>query len=163
MKKLFLILAIGATFTACKSDKDKMDTNKDLLLLTDSSNLNGGNYLTDTGMATVEVVEEPVAVAPATRAPARTTSTRRSSSSSSGNGTVSNNNTGTSGSTGTQTTTKRDGMSNAAKGAIIGGVGGAVGGAVIGKNVKGAAVGAAVGAAGGYIIGRSKDKKQNNQ
>ncbi len=55
--------------------------------------------------------------------------------------------------------TKKKGISDAAKGAVIGGVGGAVAGAVIGKGGKGAIIGGVIGAAGGYIIGRGKDKK----
>lgn len=62
----------------------------------------------------------------------------------------------------TQNTTQveqKKGMSKAAKGAIIGGVGGAVVGGVATKSTKGAVIGGVVGATGGYIIGRSKDKK----
>jgi hypothetical protein len=60
-------------------------------------------------------------------------------------------------------TTKKKGISNAAKGAIIGGVAGAVGGAVINKQnrVVGAVIGGVVGAAGGYGIGRTMDKKSS--
>lgn len=54
---------------------------------------------------------------------------------------------------------EKKGMSKAAKGAIIGGVGGAVVGGVATKSAKGAVIGGVVGATGGYIIGRSKDKK----
>lgn len=74
-------------------------------------------------------------------------------------------NTGTAGTgtDGTGTTTpatvkKREGWSDAAKGATIGGVGGAAAGAIIGKGAKGAIIGGVVGAAGGYIIGRKRDK-----
>jgi osmotically inducible lipoprotein OsmB len=61
-----------------------------------------------------------------------------------------------------QTVTKRKykkGWSNKAKGAAIGGGAGAVAGGLIGGNVKGALIGGAVGAGGGYLVGRSKDKK----
>lgn len=55
---------------------------------------------------------------------------------------------------------KKDGWSKAAKGGAIGGASGAVIGAVISKNkTKGAVIGGIVGAAGGYIFGRSQDKK----
>ena len=54
---------------------------------------------------------------------------------------------------------QKKGMSKAAKGAIIGGVGGAIVGGVATKSTKGAVIGGVVGATGGYIIGRSKDKK----
>jgi hypothetical protein len=55
----------------------------------------------------------------------------------------------------------KKGMSKAAKGAIIGGAGGAVLGAVINKRnrVAGGVIGAVLGAGGGYVLGRSKDKK----
>lgn len=80
----------------------------------------------------------------------------------SGTGNTGTAGTGTTG-TGTGTTTpapvkKREGWSDAAKGATIGGVGGAVAGAVIGKGAKGAVIGGVVGAAGGYILGRKRDK-----
>ena len=56
----------------------------------------------------------------------------------------------------------KKGMSNAAKGAIIGGAGGAVLGAVINKRnrVAGGVIGGVLGAGGGYVLGRSKDKKE---
>lgn len=55
---------------------------------------------------------------------------------------------------------KKEGWSKAAKGTAIGGASGAVIGAVLSKNkTKGAVIGGIVGAAGGYIFGRSKDKK----
>ena len=60
-----------------------------------------------------------------------------------------------------KTEEKKQGISKAAKGAVIGGVAGAVGGAVINKNnrVVGAVIGAEIGAGGGYTIGRGMDKK----
>ena len=54
---------------------------------------------------------------------------------------------------------KKEGWSDAAKGATIGGVGGAAAGAIIGKNAKGAVIGGILGAAGGYIFGRKKDRQ----
>ncbi len=56
---------------------------------------------------------------------------------------------------------KKEGMSKAAKGAIIGAVGGAAGGAVINKKNRaaGAIIGAVIGAGGGYVIGRKMDQK----
>ncbi len=157
MKQLFIIAIAAISFASCKS---KETTNKDLILLTDSSGMNGGSYLTDTGAVTQV---EPVVVAPpvTTTTPRRTTTTprRSSSTSNSGGGTVGNNS-GTSGSGGgtVAQAPEKQGMSKAAKGAIIGGVGGAAAGAIIGRNAKGAIIGGAVGAAGGYIIGRKKDK-----
>ena len=58
-------------------------------------------------------------------------------------------------------TAKKQGMSSAAKGAIIGGAAGAVTGAVINKRnrASGAVVGGVAGAGVGYTIGRAKDRK----
>ena len=73
--------------------------------------------------------------------------------------------TGTSG-TGTGTTTeppivkKNEGWSKAAKGTVIGAGSGAVLGAILSKDKgKGAIIGGRIGGAGGYVLGRSKDKK----
>lgn len=59
------------------------------------------------------------------------------------------------------TTTQKKGWSKAAKGTAIGAGVGAVAGAVINKRNRaaGAAIGAVLGGGGGYVIGRSKDKK----
>lgn len=56
---------------------------------------------------------------------------------------------------------KKKGWSKSAKYAVIGGTGGAVLGAVINKKdpVRGAVVGAVILGGGGYIYGRSQDKK----
>ena len=56
---------------------------------------------------------------------------------------------------------KKKGWSKSAKYAVIGGAGGAVLGAIINKRdpVKGAVVGAVVLGGGGYIFGRTQDKK----
>ncbi len=154
MKYLMIILTAGIFFTACKSNKDA-DSKKDLILLQTDNN----SYLTDTGInATTDVrsgvVEDHSPMAAPTRnvAPSKSTPVRNSNVSNSGNST----NTGSNSST---TSNQKQGVSKAAKGAIIGGVGGAAAGAVIGKNAKGAVIGGVVGAAGGYIIGRNKDKK----
>lgn len=58
-------------------------------------------------------------------------------------------------------TTEKKGWSKAAKGAAIGGGAGAIAGAVLIKKnrVAGGALGGIVGAGIGYVIGRSKDKK----
>ena len=59
------------------------------------------------------------------------------------------------------TAQKKEGMSKAAKGAIIGAAGGAVAGAVINKKNRavGAVIGGVLGGGGGYVIGRKMDKK----
>lgn len=56
---------------------------------------------------------------------------------------------------------KPQGLSKAAKGAIIGGVAGAATGAIIDKNkrARGAIIGGAAGAGVGYTIGRAGDRK----
>ena len=158
MKKTFLVLALATSFVACKSKTDaKLDSNKDLILLADSSRANG-SYLSDTGVTATAATRNAVEFkANETRAvePKRTTS---SSSNTSSTSSSSNSSSGTTASAPAAAPAKK-GISKAAKGAIIGGVGGAVVGGIIGKNVKGAVIGGAVGAGGGYIIGRSKDKK----
>ena len=113
----------------------------------------------------------PVATAaPALKIPSTTTATHhtshrssgsRSSGGYSGNGSSGGDYSGA----GTQTApapvaVKKRGWSKAAKGAAIGAGAGAIGGAIISKNKGlGAVIGGVVGGAGGYIIGRSKDKK----
>lgn len=59
------------------------------------------------------------------------------------------------------TTSQKKGWSKAAKGTAIGAGVGAVAGAVIHKRNRaaGAAIGAVLGGGSGYVIGRSKDKK----
>lgn len=59
------------------------------------------------------------------------------------------------------TATQKKGWSKAAKGTAIGAGVGAVAGAVINKRNRaaGAAIGAVIGGGSGYVIGRSKDKK----
>jgi hypothetical protein len=157
MKKLFILFAVVAAFAACKGKSNAdLQSNKDLLLLTDSSRMNS-SYLTDTGA----VANTPTRggdegnVAPVPSRSTNTGTNKPTGSSNSGNSTVSNNNNTTTAPAAPQ----KKGWSKAAKGATIGGVGGAVTGAVIGKNAKGAVIGGVLGAAGGYIIGRSKDKK----
>lgn len=57
---------------------------------------------------------------------------------------------------------KKKGWSKAAKYTVIGAAGGGVMGAIINKKdpVKGAVIGAVILGGGGYIFGRSKDKKE---
>jgi hypothetical protein len=94
-----------------------------------------------------------------------TKSSTPSSSSSTEGSTASNEGAGTtaagSGTGSTETTQKKEGMSKAAKGAIIGGVTGGVAGAVINKKNRtaGAVIGAVIGAGGGYILGKKADQK----
>ena len=60
-----------------------------------------------------------------------------------------------------KTTTQKKGWSKAAKGTAIGAAGGAVLGAVVHKKNRalGAVIGGVIGGGGGYVIGRSMDKK----
>ena len=177
MKKFLTIALLAASLVACKSKESDIATDKDIIILGDSSKLIPGSTLTDTallittnadGTTSAEAVvpgeKKVVPVVPVVRKSTPRKSSTNTSSASSGSGT---NNSGTSGSgtsgSGTNTgttsnTTQKTGISKAAKGAIIGGVGGAAAGAVIGRNAKGAIIGGAVGAAGGYIIGRKKDR-----
>ncbi len=64
-------------------------------------------------------------------------------------------------SSGTTQAQQKQGMSKAAKGAIIGTVGGAAAGAIINKRDRGtgAVIGGIVGGATGYTIGRAQDRK----
>ena len=160
MKKLLFSIAIVAAFAACNSKKD--ETKRDMLFLTDTSNLNN-NVKADTAL-TAPVIAPVVAVAPV--APVRNTNTTRTrtrrsnsntntSSGTNNNSGVNNNGSGTV----SNTPQRKRGWSKAAKGATIGGVAGAAAGAIITKSAKGAVIGGVIGAGGGYIIGRSKDKK----
>lgn len=160
MKKILYILAVSATFAACKAN-NKTDTTKEMVSLTDSSY--NSSYLTDTGAVANESdytdadVVSGKATVPEKNNPPRSSASSNNNGSS---GSSAGSNSGSGGSTaGTAPAPAKTGISKAAKGAIIGGVGGAVAGAVIGKNAKGAVIGGVVGGAGGYIIGRSKDKK----
>ncbi len=146
MKNIILILFVGVLLSCNRKEED---SRRDMLYITDTTGLNRVNADT--------AVVQPVAVAPS---PRRTTSTRSSGSTHSHTGTASNNNSSSSSGTGTTTSsTKKQGWSKAAKGAVIGGVAGAATGAVITKSGKGAIIGGVIGAGGGYIIGRSKDRK----
>ncbi len=62
-------------------------------------------------------------------------------------------------------TAKKEGMSNATKGAVLGGAGGAVIGAVLNKKNRGvgAVIGGVVGGAVGYGLGKKKDNKASQQ
>ena len=92
----------------------------------------------------------------------RSSSTSRSSSSRSSSVSSGSSNDGyASAPAQTQTAPQRQGISKAAKGAMIGAGTGAVAGAIINKRNRaaGAVIGGVVGGAAGYGIGRSQDKK----
>ncbi|MDB5199760.1 MAG: glycine zipper protein [Chitinophagaceae bacterium] len=151
MKKILHCFMVASIFVACNSKTD-LDTKKDMIL-TDTTGMYKSNMMTDTGsVITTTLTNGNQNTAVANR---RTTNTNNNRSTAS---TSNNRNTG---SGQTTTVTRRRGWSHAAKNAAIGGVGGAVVGAVISKNkVKGAVIGGVLGAGGGYILGRSKDKKE---
>lgn len=179
MKKLLLPLAIAAVFSACNTKKE--EEKRDMLFLSDSTALKN-NVMSDTATITqaapapaapvVQYTAPKAKKATSTyRKPARTVPNRtnepapvtttptNTGTDPAGTGTAG---TGTSG-TGTvdNTTTipdKKEGVSKAAKGAVIGGVAGAAAGAILTKKGKGAVIGGVIGAAGGYILGRKKDK-----
>lgn len=153
MKKILYIFMMSSGFIACTNKKTDLSSNREMVVLTDSTS--NSSYLTDTGAVSNPEAffgEGPVVSGKAT------IPEKKSSNSSNNNGNVSssNNSSGTTAATGTS---KKKGLSQAAKGTIIGGVGGALAGGVIGKNAKGAVIGGAIGAAGGYVIGRQQDKK----
>lgn len=151
---------VAASFVACKSKTD-LDSNKDVILV-DTSGMYKSNMMTDTGsvIETTTLTNGNKNTAVANR---QTTNTNRSTTTNNNRSTArtsSNSNSNNSSSGQTTTVNRKRGWSKAAKDATIGGVGGAVIGAVVSKNhVKGAIIGGVLGAGGGYILGRSKDKK----
>lgn len=159
MKKIIYIFILSSGFIACNNKKADLTSNREMVVLTDSTN--NSSYLTDTGAVSnpEAFTGEAALVSGKATVPAKQSlnSTRNSGTASTGSS--NNNNSGSTGNTGTTTAPQKKGISQAAKGAIIGGVGGAAAGAIIGKNAKGAIIGGAVGAAGGYVIGRSQDRK----
>jgi hypothetical protein len=181
MKKLFLPIAIVAVFSACNTKKE--EDKRDLLFLNDSSSLQS-NVSSDTATVTQAAPEPAAPVAQYTAPKAKKAATTykkpvkkvvtRSEEPDASVLNVPSTNTGTvpaqtgtagTGTAGTgtvdNTTTipdKKEGVSKAAKGAVIGGVAGAAAGAILTKKGKGAVIGGVIGAAGGYILGRKKDK-----
>ena len=148
---------VAATFVACKSKTD-LDSNKDVILV-DTSGMYKSNMMTDTGsvIETTSLTNGNKNTAVANK---QTTNTNRSTSTNNNRSTARTSNNSNSSSGQTTTVNRKRGWSKAAKDATIGGVGGAVIGAVISRNhVKGAIIGGVIGAGGGYILGRSKDKK----
>lgn len=154
MKKIMLGLILVASFAACKPKKSEL-VNNNPVLVQDTFRMYNNSVLTDKGANEQLYNARPVHNNTANR------SSTRSSNPVNHTGTASS----ATGNTGTnkQATApaKKKGWSKAAKGAAIGAGTGAVAGAIInGRNRgAGAAIGAAVGAAGGFIIGRTQDKK----
>ena len=154
---------VAASFVACKSKTD-LDANKNVILV-DTTGMYKSNMMTDTG-SVIETTTLTNGNQNRAVANQRYTNTNRSTSTSNnrtshvGSGSSSNTSNNNNTSSSTTTTRRKRGWSKAAKDATIGGVGGAVIGAVVSKNkVKGAVIGGVLGAGGGYILGRSKDRK----
>lgn len=152
MKKIILLLTVVTIFAACKNKSNPVVENKNLVLV-DTTGLSKSNAMTDAAHGNTIAV--PKVVVPQ----ATTTTTQKARTTS--NAAYPDNGTST---TTTTTTTpavpKRDkGWSSAAKGTAIGAGTGAVVGAIATKNAKGAIIGAIIGGGGGYVIGRSKDRK----
>jgi hypothetical protein len=176
MKKLLSIFSIAAIMTACTSNADKVAAENARLqsfrdsvrLAADTAGL--AEYQAWKSQREIDVNEDlntentvASAAAPAAAASRNYSSTRRASTSTArrSTGSRSSGGGGTMTSTSSNTAQQKKGWSKAAKGAVIGGAGGAVAGAVINKRNRGvgAVVGGVIGAGGGYIFGRSKDKK----
>ena len=150
MKRVFTFLsvvAIAAIFmTACNTNP-KTATEKTL------------SYEDTVGLSQFQAWKaqneriDPVyaAAAPAPARKSTSTRTRTASKSGSMSSTSSNQ----------AKTVQKKGWSKSAKYAVIGGAAGGVAGAVINKRNRavGAVVGAVIGAGGGYVLGRTQDKK----
>ena len=171
MKKILFPVAIACMFTACNSNKDKDETTKNLVPLSDTSAAYRNSVMSDTPK-TVQAPAAPETVFIAKPTPKKSVKqTTVASHSNTVKPAPATTTTTTTSTTSTANTTpaasvpapapapEKKGWSSAAKGTAIGAGAGAVTGAIIGKNVKGAVIGGAVGAAGGYIIGRQNDKK----
>lgn len=172
MKKIIHVFIAGSLLAACNSkSKTELDANKQLTPLTDSSMIYNNSILTDTGtVITTDPSRNAISRSTGTVVPMaphrigsspapRSTGSRGTSESRGSNSGRSNSSSGNSGTVYTEPAPSRpEGMSSAAKDAVIGGVGGAVVGGIIGKG-KGAVIGGVIGAGGGYVIGRSKDRR----
>jgi hypothetical protein len=153
MKKIILLVAVVSVFAACKNSPNLPVYNKNLVLV-DTTGLSKSNAVTDAASGNNIVIPANAnsnVVVPATT----TTTTQRSRSSSHAiypaNGTT----------TTTRTAPRRDrGWSSAAKGTAVGAGTGAIVGALVSRNKgKGAIIGALIGGGGGYIYGRSRDRR----
>ncbi len=152
MKRVFTLLsvvAIAAIFmTACNNNPKTADTTL--------------KYEDTVGLAQFQAwkvqnerIDPMYAAAAAAPVRAARSSATRTRSTASRSGTM------TSTSSNQAKTTAKKGWSKSAKYAVIGGVAGGAAGAIINKRNRavGAVVGAVIGAGGGYVLGRSQDKK----
>lgn len=155
MKKLFAVVALSSVLFACNNKAKQEEAAKQQAIQKQEQVRAIKDSLKLDSFAKVETAKKEQAKKDAAVASAYNAGKRSSQKSySSGNGTSSS----TYG--GTQPTAKKQGWSDAAKGAVIGGAAGAVGGALIDKkHGRGAVIGGVVGAGSGYLIGRGKDKK----
>jgi hypothetical protein len=150
MKRILPILSLVAIaallFTACKSNTQSAAENQ--LKYEDTVGLSQFQAW----KAQNERIQPEYAVAPVT-APVRKATRTRSSGTKSGSMSSTSSN--------QAKTTQKKGWSKSAKYAVIGGVAGGAAGAIINKRNRavGAVVGAVIGAGGGYVLGRSQDKK----
>jgi hypothetical protein len=174
MKKIFATVAFAAIFAACNSNtktneqaaipqadttglaqfkawkqqQEFIEQSRMYSGFDDQQNLQGQEALVAPAtQPTREVVREKVVYRDR---PAARSSSVSSSSGSNSSGTLA-----------TAPAQEKKGWSKAAKGTAIGAGSGAVLGAIVNKKNRaaGAVIGGVVGGAGGYIIGRSKDKK----
>ena len=147
MKKIILLLTFVTVFAACKNKSNPVVENKNLVLV-DTTGLSKSNAMTDAENGNTIPVSKI------------TTTTTQNARSTSNAGYPDNGITRTPTTT-TTTVPKRDkGWSKAAKGTAIGAGTGAIVGAIVSKDKgKGAIIGALIGGGGGYVIGRSKDRK----
>jgi len=159
MKKIFVVIALSSVMFACNNRAKEeaalkqQEAEKQLAIKAVKDSLRLDSFKK---AETAKAEAEKEAQHQAELAAARRSSSSRSSSS------RSSTSSGTSSSSygGTQPTAKKQGWSDAAKGAVIGGAAGAVGGALIDKKKgRGAVIGGLVGAGGGYLIGRGEDRK----
>ena len=160
MKKTVLMLTVAASLFACNSKKTSLESDKNIVL-TDTSALNKSNLLTDTAAA-----------GEAKRVAAAGTAAPKPVKKPTGNNGTKTNNGSTAGADNTRTpasttnapapapANQDKGWSKAAQGTVVGAASGAVIGAVVSKDkAKGAVIGAVIGGGGGYVLGRSKDRK----
>ncbi|MEP6677564.1 MAG: YMGG-like glycine zipper-containing protein [Ferruginibacter sp.] len=143
MKKTIIAFAIVSILASC-GNKATLESNKEIVALKDSLQMYKNSYSTDTAVVAavpsnfVKTISAKPKVVKTTIVNTTTTTT----------------------STPVATTTKKKGWSKAAKGTAIGAGAGALTGVLVSKNKgKGAIIGGLLGAGAGYVIGRSKDKK----
>ena len=157
MKRIFTILSVVALaavlMTACTSNT-KADTAQTLKYEDTIGLAQFQEWKAQNERIDPYTYAAAAAVAPAKKAatkPRATTTRRTSSSGGSMNSTSSN----------AAKTVEKKGWSKSAKYAVIGGVAGGAAGAIINKRNRavGAVVGAVIGAGGGYVLGRTQDKK----